>query len=285
MIGILGGTGLYEFEKLKVLEERKVSTPFGNPSGPVSIGVYDGGQTSPTQVAFLPRHGKRHQLLPSEINYRANIFALKSVGVTQLVSTSAVGSLQKEVRPGDLVLPSQYWDATKGIRNPTFFGNGVVAHISTAEPTSASLQNALSIHGQELDFSIHQHKTYVCVEGPRLGNRFESLWFQKMGCDVVGMTNVPEVYLAREAQISYTTLAAVTDYDCWLEDPTQHVSVDQVLSTYGATLQRLKQVLEKLLSHPPEPDSTSRNALQNAILSPLNQLSEDQRKWIEVLRT
>ena len=198
MIGIIGGTGLYQMDELQVTEVREVTTPFGSPSSPIVLGMLQG-----RNVAFLARHGLHHDLLPSEINYRGNIWALKSLGVRTIVGVSAVGSLREEIRPGDLALSSQYLDFTKGLRASTFFGRGLIAHVSTANPTCSATAALIARAARALELTIHEDKTHACIEGPRFGTRAESHLLRSSGADLVGMTNVPEVFLACEAQLGY----------------------------------------------------------------------------------
>lgn len=280
MLGIIGGTGIYQLEGLEVVGEHDVDTPFGKPSAPIIEGKR-GNRT----LFFLPRHGRQHQLLPSEVNYRANIWALKSLGVTQVVGLSAVGSLQEEIAPGDLSLPSQYFDFVKGNREKTFFGKGLAAHVSTAEPTCHCLSESLVVAGESVDIKLHTDKTYGCVDGPRLGTRAESFFLRgAAGCDLVGMTNVPEVFLAREAQLCYCTIAIATDYDCWLDDPDQHVSVEQVIARYGASLEKAKTLLTVFIDQDEvEYTCTCRTSLAAAVLTPKDALNAEQRSLLEVL--
>jgi 5'-methylthioadenosine phosphorylase len=236
------------------------------------------------RAAFLPRHGGKHGLLPSEINYRANIWALKSAGARQIVSVSAVGSLREELAPGHLVVPNQYIDRTKGIRAHTFFGDGLVAHVSTANPVCRLLAAALAEAAGELGHTLHSDKTYVCVEGPRLGTRAESFFLRDgVGADVVGMTNVPEAFLAREAQLSYATLGVVTDYDCWMDDPAHHATVAEIISRFGETIAKAKEVVARVAANPPPVDEENRRALGTAILTPPDARSEAHKKLLEVL--
>ncbi len=282
MLAILGGTGVYQIDGLEVVNEHDLETPFGKPSAPVVEGVMGG-----RQVYFLPRHGARHQLLPSEVNYRANIWALKSLGVTQLIGLSAVGSLREEIAPGDLAIPDQYFDFVKGNRQRSFFGDGLVAHVSTAEPTCPELTRALLAVAAAIDIQIHDGKTYGCVDGPRLGTRAESFFLRDAaGCDLVGMTNVPEVFLAREAQICYCTIAIATDYDCWLDDPAQHVTVEQVIARYGSSLEKAKQVISALITSPVDiPESSlCRQSLACAVLTPEASLSAEQLELLRLLQ-
>lgn len=280
MIGIIGGTGLYQIEGLEVLESREVDTPFGRPSAPVLL-----GKLGLESVAFLPRHGTQHQILPSEINFRANIWALKSVGVRQVYSVSAVGSLAQGIEPGSLVIPNQYFDFTKGRRAGTFFGDGLVAHVSTAEPSCPALTGRAFDAAKRLSHPIHRDKTYACVEGPRLGSRAESFFLRGAQCHIVGMTNVPEAFLAREAQLCYCTVAVVTDYDCWLDDPAQHATVDKVIALYKKNLSRVQAILKEVFERGTGDFTCScRSALQYAVLTPEDALSDDKRKLLKFLR-
>ncbi|OMH32792.1 S-methyl-5'-thioadenosine phosphorylase [Motiliproteus sp. MSK22-1] len=282
MLAIIGGTGIYQMDGLEVIKEHQLSTPFGAPSASVIQGRMGG-----RDLFFLPRHGTAHQLLPSEVNYRANIWALKSLGVTQIIGLSAVGSLRQDIAPGDLSIPSQYFDFVKGNREKSFFGNGLAAHVSTAEPTCDKLTRALVDAANSIDINIHTGKTYGCVDGPRLGTRAESFFLRgAAGCDLVGMTNVPEVFLAREAQICYCTVAIATDYDCWLDDPAQHVTVEQVIARYGASLEKAKMVLYTLITSDNDiPESREcRESLACAVLTPVEVLSQEQRELLELLK-
>lgn len=280
MLGIIGGTGLYKMEALANSREKKVSTPFGEPSSSIVLGEIEN-----VPVAFLPRHGSHHQILPSEINFRANIWALKSVGVKRIISVSAVGSLKNDIHPGDLVLPEQYIDWTNGQRNGTFFGNGLVAHISTANPSCPTLRNAVYSIVTKSEGSIHKGKTYVCVEGPRLGTRAESRMLKGMDADVVGMTNVPEAFLAREAQICYATIAIATDYDCWLDDPAQHATVDKVIELYQTNIVKVQSLLRHVHAIKCfENECDCRSSLKHAVLTDVNTLSDQQRQILEFLK-
>jgi len=279
MIGIIGGTGLYRMDELQVTQLREVNTPFGPPSAPVMVGVLRG-----RDVAFLARHGLHHDLLPSEINFRANIWALKSVGVRTVIGVSAVGSLREEIRPGDLSLPSQYLDFTKGLRAPSFFGRGLVAHISTAQPACRSTAALIARVAGSLGTSVHEDKIYACVEGPRLGTRAESFFLRGAGADLVGMTNVPEAFLALEAQLGYCTIALATDYDCWLDDSTQHVSAEQVIGHFRSNLGRVQQLIAAAVAEYVEDESRPcRRALQSAIVTPREQMTDEQRTLVEFL--
>lgn len=221
-IGVIGGSGLYQIPGLKVLFERIIETPFGEPSDPYVVGELDG-----VRLAFLARHGKGHRILPSEINFRANIYGFKVLGVDTIVSASAVGSMKEQYRPTDIVIPDQFIDRTRH-RSDTFFGNGVVAHVSFADPICPEVSNALAQSGKEAGATIHEGGTYVCMEGPQFSTRAESHLYRSWNVDVIGMTNLQEAKLSREAEICYATMALVTDYDCWHvgEAP---VTVEQVI--------------------------------------------------------
>ncbi|MBX9899316.1 MAG: S-methyl-5'-thioinosine phosphorylase [Burkholderiaceae bacterium] len=281
MLAIIGGTGLYQFEALEVLDSIACETPFGFPSAPVIK-----GRLGAHELLFLTRHGAGHAQLPHEINYRANIFALKSLGATQIIGVSAVGSLREEIAPGDLALPDQYFDWTRGRREASFFGRGVAAHVSTANPASANLIEWIAAHAQQRGVKVHKNVTYGCVEGPRLGTRAESHFLRQVGCDVVGMTNVPEAFLAREAQICYSTIGIATDYDCWMEDPSKHVTVDSIFALYGQSLGKVRDLLQAMLQHDlPAEEPAIRTALAASMMTPDSALNEVQTAWMKVLRS
>jgi len=280
MLAIIGGTGLYDLEGLQMTQRHSAETPFGMASGEVLQGTLHDAP-----VLFLARHGTGHRLLPHEVNYRANVFALKRAGATQLLGFSAVGSLHIDVAPGHLAMPEQYVDWTRGQRERTFFGGGVAAHVSTAKPVSSALVDAAEKSAQAQGIRLHRGLTYACVDGPRLGTQAESHLLRQMGCHLVGMTNAPEVFLAREAQMAYATIGIVTDYDCWLDDPAQHVSVAGIFELYGKSLAAARLVLDGLLrAGIPAPDATARSALSTAMLTPQEALTETQRGWMQVLQ-
>lgn len=280
MLAIIGGTGLYDLAGMQIESESSPDTPFGRASGPVLRGRLHG-----RELLFLARHGAGHRLLPHEVNYRANVFALKKAGATQILGFSAVGSLAEHVAPGDLAMPWQYFDWTRGRREPSFFGDGVAAHVSTAVPVSGHLVAWVAARAKALGLTLHTGLTYACVEGPRLGTRAESHFMRSAGCHLVGMTNVPEVFLAREAQICYATVGLVTDYDCWLDDPSQHVSVSAIFELYGQSLAKARGLLEALLALPLPPEEVEiREALRGAVLTPDGALDATQRDWLSVLR-
>lgn len=280
MLAIIGGTGIYELPGMTVEQEIALPTPFGNPSGAIVRGVLDG-----QPLLFLARHGAGHRLLPHEVNYRANIFALKRAGATRILGFSAVGSLAEEIAPGHFAMPGQYMDLTRGRRENTFFGHGVAAHVSTARPVSAAIVDWVAAQAAAMGITLHRDVTYACVEGPRLGTRAESLFMRQIGCQLVGMTNVPEVFLAREAQMAYATVGIVTDYDCWMEDASKHVTVASIFALYAEAVARARELLGALLRTPlPEAEEEIRTALSDAVLTPDNVLTDSQRDWLGVLR-
>jgi 5'-methylthioadenosine phosphorylase len=281
MLAIIGGTGLYDLPGMRIEEQIGGDTPFGAASGAIVRGRYGAAP-----VLFLARHGSGHRLLPHEVNYRANIFALKRAGATMALGFSAVGSLAESIAPGEFAVPEQYLDFTRGRREHSFFGRGVVAHVSTATPVSGAIADAVGASAAALGLRLHRGATYACVEGPRLGTRAESHFLRQAGCHLVGMTNVPEAFLAREAQMAYATVGIVTDYDCWMEDPSQHVSVAAIFERYGRSLVQARAMLERLLSQPlPEPESEIRTALASAMLTPDDAMTPEQRDWMAVLRS
>ncbi len=281
MLSIIGGSGLYALDDLDIVAEHNIDTPFGKPSAPIIEGKAFG-----SSVLFLPRHGRNHEFLPSEVNYRANIYALKKLGARTILSISASGSLQEEIVPGDMVLTSQYFDHTRGVRKASFFGDGVAAHISTAAPTCPILAEDVLKAAGDIGISLHSDKIYACVEGPRLGTIAESNFLRSaVGADIVGMTNVPEAFLAREAQMGYVTLAIATDYDCWREDPEQHVSVEAVFKVYFENIGKVKKIILKLLENGiSDTPANIRTALNGAVMTPDERLSDSQKQWLGVLR-
>jgi 5'-methylthioadenosine phosphorylase len=279
MIGIIGGTGLYQMDELQVTDVRELTTPFGAPSSPIVLGMLQG-----RNVAFLARHGLHHDLLPSEINYRGNIWALKSLGVRTLLGVSAVGSLREDLRPGDLALSSQYLDFTKGLRASTFFGRGLVAHVSTANPTCSQTAGLVASAARSLELALHEGKTYACVEGPRFGTRAESLYLRSCGADLVGMTNVPEAFLAAEAQLGYCTIGVVTDYDSWIEDSRHHVSASEATKLFRGILERVQQLIAYVVVDYAEDESRPcRHRLEGAIMTPREKMTSDQRALVSFL--
>ena len=289
LIGIMGGSGLYQMEGLDDRQEHIISTPFGAPSDALVTGRLDGAP-----VAFLARHARGHRLLPSEVPYRANIYAMKQLGVRWLLSVSAVGSLREDIKPLDMLLPDQFIDLTKR-RDNSFFGSGAVAHVSMAQPVCNVVANALAravtavLKNESADDklprpSLHQGGTYVCIEGPHFSSQAESNWYRSMGADVIGMTNMPEAKLAREAQMAYATLAMVTDFDCW--HPLEvHVTANMALANVLKNAGRASQVVAhaiKLLALEKRV-SNAHSALQNALVTQPDAMAAEVRARLDVI--
>jgi 5'-methylthioadenosine phosphorylase len=274
-IGVIGGSGLYAMDGLTDIREETMETPFGEPSAPYLIGRLEGHEG--IELVFLPRHGRNHQFNPSEVNYRANIFGMKALGVSWLISVSAVGSLEEAVVPGHVVVIDQFIDRTKN-RASTFFEDGMVAHVAFGDPVCLSLRDYLLNAATSAGATVHDGGTYVCMEGPAFSTRAESELYRSWGARVIGMTNLPEAKLAREASISYATLAMATDYDCW---HTGHddVTVDQVVAVIKANValaQRIIAAAVPLIAAHDGP-APHHNALQGAILTPAAAISPERR--------
>lgn len=243
-IGIFGGTGIYDSGLLSESKEVTIETPFGKTSDSITIGTYKG-----RKVAFMPRHGKKHAIPPHLINFRANIWAFKEMGIKRIIAPSAVGSLKENLKPGDFVLPSQFIDFTKS-RKYTLFEQGKVVHISVADPFCPELQNAVAESAKKINLHLHRDATYVCIEGPRFSTRAESKFYKNViGADIIGMTLVPECQLAREAQMCYVSISTVTDYDVWSTKP---VTAKEVLETLSKNVQTTKNILNILFDFIPE---------------------------------
>lgn len=276
-IGIIGGSGLYNIDGLERVREVRVRTPFGAPSDALVLGVLDG-----VRIAFLSRHGRGHRINPGSINYRANIYALKSLGVKQVISVSAVGSMKEAIRPGDVVLPDQFIDLTKR-RISTFFDDGIVAHVGFGEPVCASVADALEAAGRAAGARLHRGGTYVCMEGPQFSTKAESRLYRQWGVDVIGMTNMPEAKLAREAELCYATVALATDYDCWHETE-EAVTVEAILATLHKNVALAKQVLKtvvpKLVS---DRACACHQALGNALVTAPDHMSASARRRLSLL--
>jgi len=239
-IGIMGGSGMYQIDQLEVLDELQLNTPFGQPSAPLTLAKWH-----EQEVVFLPRHGKQHQIPPHQINYRANIYAMKLAGVQQLISVSAVGSLHTDIAPGDFVLVDQFVDMTKG-RASTFFDGPLLAHVSMADPVCAHLGQQLSQAATQHDITWHQGGCYLAMQGPQFSSRAESELYRRWGMQVIGMTNMPEAKLAREAELCYATIAMCTDYDCWHQDE-ENVSVSTVIECMQNNVINVKKLLNSLM--------------------------------------
>ena len=263
-IGIIGGSSLYEIEKLKVSERRERPTPFGDPSDEFVAGTLAG-----KEVVFLPRHQRTHSLLPTEVNYRANIYAFKAMGVDTIISVSAVGSLKEEIRPLDILLVDQFIDRTNQGRSTTFFGDGIVAHTAFAEPICPELRNIIYKSNHKMDVKIHDGGTYINMEGPAFSTKAESYLYKSWGADVIGMTNMPEARLAREAGICYSTIAMITDYDCWrMGAEAESVSVEMILDNLRKNSQVAKDMLVNTIENMPgERTCGCGKALLNAIVT------------------
>ncbi|MFC1969978.1 S-methyl-5'-thioadenosine phosphorylase [Chloroflexota bacterium] len=276
-VGIIGGSGLYKMEGMTEVEEVKLSTPFGVPSDAVILGNLEG-----VEVAFLPRHGEGHRISPSEIPAKANIYALKSLGVERIISVSAVGSLRAEIEPLDVVIPDQLIDRTRG-RSSTFFTDGIVGHVSLAEPFCPVLSQALFEASTKVGAKLHNGGIYLVMEGPQFSTKAESQLYRSWGADIISMTALPEAKLAREAEICYATLAFVTDYDCWHET-CGSVTTEMILSTLQKGIDTVRRILKLLLpSIPQKRDCACANALKCAIATETKYIPEKKRKELELL--
>lgn len=271
-IGVIGGSGLYEMEGLTNIRKTRISTPFGKPSDEYLIGTLFG-----RRVVFLPRHGRGHRIMPTDINYRANLYGMKKLGVERIISVSAVGSMREGIRPGDIVIPDQFYDHTKN-RRSTFFGNGVVAHVGMAEPVCGSLCKVLSESGAKAGAMVHEGGTYLCMEGPQFSTRAESLIYRQWGADVIGMTNATEARLAREAEICYSTIALATDFDCWHHSE-EAVTVEAVLEVMRHNIETSKAMIKEAVRMLPDDRSCGcGSALEYAIMTPANLIPAKTKK-------
>ncbi len=276
-IGIIGGSGLYDIEGLRSLKEVTIRTPFGAPSDAIMLGELDG-----VRVAFLSRHGRGHRLNPSEINYRANIYALKSLGVRRVISVSAVGSMKEAIKPGDVIIPDQFIDLTKR-RASTFFEGGIVAHVGFSEPVCPSLSAALLASARSVGATVHQGGVYLCIEGPQFSTKGESRLYRQWGVSVIGMTNLPEAKLAREAELCYATVALATDYDCWHETE-EAVTVEAILATLHQNVALAKRLLRATMgSVSAAPGCGCQQALQNAIITVPERMPAARRRQLALL--
>jgi 5'-methylthioadenosine phosphorylase len=239
VIGVIGGSGLYEIEGIQELREERLTTPFGDPSDVFITGTLGG-----VRMVFLPRHGRGHRLLPSEVPYRANIWGMKKLGVQRIISVSAVGSMKEAIVPGHIVIPDQFFDRTQGKRASTFFGEGIVGHVQFADPVCGDLSAVLHRSALAAGATAHKGGTYLCIEGPNFSTRAESLIYRSWGVDVIGMTNIPEARLAREAEICYGTVALATDYDCWHAGH-EDVSVEAVIAIIQQNVATARSIIKK----------------------------------------
>jgi 5'-methylthioadenosine phosphorylase len=276
-IGIIGGSGLYDLEGLTDARWRRVRTPFGDPSDEYCTGLFEG-----RRVIFLPRHGRSHRLTPGELNFRANIWGLKALGAEWVLSISAVGSMKEHIHPLDLVVPSQFYDATRR-RVSTFFGDGIVAHVGMADPVCPTLADALEKAGRATGATVHRGGTYICIEGPQFSTKAESRIYRDWGVDVIGMTNMPEAKLAREAELCYATLALVTDYDVW-HDSHETVSVDAVIQNLLRNVATAKDVLRRVIPAVGPPRSCPcPDLLRNAVITASAAFPIATRRRLELL--
>ncbi|MBP1728256.1 MAG: methylthioadenosine phosphorylase [Deltaproteobacteria bacterium] len=278
IIGVIGGSGLYEMEGLEDVQHVSVETPFGEPSDEFVTGVLNG-----IRMVFLPRHGRGHRLLPSEVNYRANVYGMKKLGVERIISVSAVGSLKEEIVPGHIIIPDHFIDRTKGVRKDTFFGNGIVAHVGFADPVCHELSAVLFDAAQAAGATVHKGGTYICMEGPAFSTRAESFMYRNLDAAVIGMTNLTEAKLAREAEICYGVIALSTDYDCW------HPSHDDV--TVEAIVRIIHQnvaMAKNIISHAVAQIAAERScpcatAMQHAVITDRKVIPEKVRRDLEIL--
>lgn len=278
VVGVIGGSGLYELDGLEDVQEINVETPYGDPSDAIIS-----GRLGDVRMLFVPRHGRGHRFTPSEVPYRANIWALKKLGADWCISVSAVGSLRHEVVPGHVVVIDQFIDRTKGIRDSSFFGDGIVGHVAFGDPVSPVLRDVLLEASREAGATVHDGGTYVCMEGPQFSTRAESELYRSWGARVVGMTNLPEAKLAREAEIAYATIALATDYDCWHPDH-DDVSVDQVIDTLKKNVSLAKDILVRAAPKiPTELDPLVDGACRFAVMTSPDLFPEDTKEALRPL--
>ena len=275
MVGVIGGSGLYEMEGLEDVQEISLKTPFGDPSDAYIVGRLEG-----VKIAFLPRHGRGHRVAPSFVNFRANIYGMKKLGVEWIIGVSAVGSMKETIHPGHMVIPDQFIDRTAG-RASTFFSDGVVCHISFADPVCPTLSQILHESAKEAGATVQKGGTYLCMEGPQFSTRAESRLYRSWGVDVIGMTNIPEAKLAREAEICYATIAFATDYDCWHET-TPDVVIGEVLRILAQSAKTAKNTIRRTLKRLPEKrDCKCASALKYALITVKKLIPEKTKKDLE----
>jgi 5'-methylthioadenosine phosphorylase len=276
-IGIIGGSGLYHIEGMEQVQEIKVDTPFGDPSDAYITGTLEG-----RKVAFLPRHGKGHRITPSELNFRANIYGFKKLGVKWIISVSAVGSLREDIEPRHIVLPNQFFDRTK-FRKDTFFGDGVVGHVSFADPVCKQLGDLIAEIAKQAGAVVHHGGTYVNMEGPAFSTRAESNFFRQCGFDIIGMTNMAEAKLAREAEICYVTMAMVTDYDVWHEEE-DDVSVETIIAILNENAVLAKQIIKKAITKIPAGQKCEcAQALATAIITDRTKIPDETKQKLDLI--
>ncbi|HJV67135.1 MAG TPA: S-methyl-5'-thioadenosine phosphorylase [Geomonas sp.] len=278
IIGVIGGSGLYEMEGMTEVSQVMVDTPFGRPSDEYVTGTLDG-----VRMVFLPRHGKGHRFTPSEVNYRANIYGMKKLGVTRVISVSAVGSLREEIAPGHIVVPDQFIDRTRGHRKDTFFGNGVVGHVQFADPVCPELSSTLFAAAQEVGATVHRGGTYLCMEGPAFSTRAESHLYRSFGASIIGMTNLTEAKLAREAELCYGVIALSTDYDCWHESH-DDVSVEAIIAIIKSNVTMAKKIIRNAVARISDPKGCGCSAaLKYAIISDTSVIPVETRENLELI--
>ena len=277
MIGIIGGSGLYNIEGIKDIKTVSIDTPFGKPSDSYTVGSLEG-----RKVAFLPRHGKGHTILPSELNFRANIYGMKKLGVEHVIAVSAVGSMKEEIKPLDIVIPDQFFDRTRG-RISTFFGEGIVGHVSFADPVCETLATTLFNAAKSVGARVHKGGTYLCMEGPMFSTRAESNVYRQWGVSVIGMTNLQEAKLAREAEICYSTLAMATDYDCWHVGE-EAVTLEMIIGNLNKNAETAKRILKAAIPKIELKRSCAcATAVQNAIVTHKDLIPENTKKKLDIL--
>ncbi|HJV35475.1 S-methyl-5'-thioadenosine phosphorylase [Geomonas sp.] len=278
IIGVIGGSGLYEMEGMTDVQQIMVDTPFGRPSDEYVTGTLDG-----VRMIFLPRHGKGHRFTPSEVNYRANIYGMKKLGASRVISVSAVGSLREEIAPGHIVVPDQFIDRTRGFRKDSFFGNGVVGHVQFADPVCADLSATLFEAAQEAGATVHRGGSYVCMEGPAFSTRAESHLYRSFGASIIGMTNLTEAKLAREAELCYGVIALSTDYDCWHESH-DDVSVDAIIAIIKSNVAMAKKIIRGAVAKlSQEKGCACSEALKYAIISDTSVIPVETRENLELI--
>jgi 5'-methylthioadenosine phosphorylase len=275
IVGVIGGSGLYEMEGLEEVQTISMTTPFGDPSDSFVVGRLEG-----IKIAFLPRHGKGHRISPSSLNFRANIYAMKLLGVQWIIGVSAVGSMKESIHPGDMIIPDQFIDRTTARPN-TFFSGGIVGHISFADPVCPVLSQILYQAGREVGATVHKNGTYLCIEGPQFSTRAESKLYRTWGVDIIGMTNIPEAKLAREAEICYATIAFATDYDCWHETE-EDVSIGEVLRILAQSTKLAKSAIRNAIKKLPEKrECICATALKYALITGKKYIPEKTKKDLE----
>lgn len=276
-IGIIGGSGLYNIEGIKEVKSISVDTPFGKPSDNFTVGILEG-----RKVAFLPRHGKGHTILPSELNFRANIYGMKKLGAEHIIAVSAVGSMKEEIKPLDMVIPDQFFDRTLG-RISTFFGEGIVGHVSFADPVCSTLANSLWNAAKSIGVHVHKGGTYLCMEGPLFSTRAESQVYRQWGVSVIGMTNLQEAKLAREAEICYSTLAMVTDYDCWHVSE-EAVTLEMIIGNLNKNTETAKRILKAVIPKIEQKRTCAcTTAVQDAIVTHKDLIPESTKKKLDII--